>query len=143
MLDFNLLSYNHGAGLFVEGTGGGQAHYNVIKFNDDSGVLVRDNTNGSPAPTVQYSNIVANAVEASTLGRAGATAGTLLDTDHYEMTVTTTGAVTNAQYNYWTPTIGDVPSKIFDSRPGTGVNYQGYTGAEYPNLAVPQVGPRP
>ncbi len=60
----------------------------------------------------------------------------------YELVAATTSGVTTAKFNYWTPTIGDVPQKISETRPGA-VDYTGFTGSEYPNQQVTEVGPRP
>ena len=49
---------------------------------------------------------------------------------------------TTAKFNYWTADIGEVPNLILQSRP-TAVDYTGFTGTEYPNMTVTQVGPRP
>ena len=55
----------------------------------------------------------------------------------YELTAYTDSGTTTAKFNYWTPTIGDVPNRIYQSRAGS-VDYTGFTGAEYTNA-----GPRP
>jgi hypothetical protein len=60
----------------------------------------------------------------------------------YEIVAVTTSGVTTAKFNYWTPTIGEVPQKISENRPGA-VDYTGFTGSEYPNQQVTEVGPRP
>lgn len=62
--------------------------------------------------------------------------------DAYELTCSTSSGTTDAKFNYWTPSIGDVPTKILETRAGS-VDYTGFTGAEYPSGTVMQVGPRP
>lgn len=59
--------------------------------------------------------------------------------DHYELVVITDSGLTSAKYNYWTPNVGEVPTKIFQARSNS-VDYSGYTGAEYDGATV---GPRP
>ncbi|MGC4116760.1 MAG: right-handed parallel beta-helix repeat-containing protein [Myxococcales bacterium] len=56
---------------------------------------------------------------------------------HYELACLTEANSTNARSNYWTATIGDVPSKIYMPRANS-VDYQGATGFEYTDA-----GPRP
>ena len=63
-------------------------------------------------------------------------------TNSHELVVSTNSGTTDARYNYWTPNIGDVPSKISETRVNS-VNYTGYTGAEYPSGPVTEIGPRP
>jgi hypothetical protein len=237
-IDYNLITYNGGAGITYLGTAAGQTTYSVVKFNDDVGVLLSSTDSGSPNPVINYSNIYGNAVVGSTVvtntdpsatltasvtccttvqsgtytAPAGQTirrvyinfsdgsyssydgarlmsgsttiwsrtsdftgwvfvpAGTtslrlevydtagssdldrvtvtdmeLLSPDtmaSYEMSAATESGTVDAKFNYWTPNIVDVPSKINETRTNA-VDYSGYTGAEYPSGTVTEVGPRP
>lgn len=60
----------------------------------------------------------------------------------YELSAMTKAGTSDAKFNYWTPTIGEVPTKIYQARNGS-VDFTGFTGAEYPSGQVTQVGPRP
>jgi len=60
----------------------------------------------------------------------------------YELSSMTVSGTSDAKFNYWTPTIGEVPTKIHQARNGS-VDFTGFTGAEYPSGTVTQVGPRP
>ncbi len=236
--NYNLVTYNAGSGLFIEGTGSTSSSYNIIKFNDDAGISVWANEAGqNPTPTFNYSNVYANAVLGTTLATliapgisasygccssSGATSsvytapanktlkrvlinynetdsatnyvsgylmnqsGTVLQTfnadfngwvslpngttgisvrvkdsgwasttdtiaattvetspelttDAYEMVAVTNSGSANAKFNYWTPDIGNVPTKIYQARAAS-VDYTGFTGAEYLGT---QVGPQP
>lgn len=240
-ISYNLITYNAGVGIRVEGTSTSQGSYNVIKFNDDAGIALASTTTQHPAPVFNYSNIYGNAVLGSTVAYihdprttlvASVTTGTststtytvpgglqarmvrvvysesdsssgstrvrgfILDTANnvlhtlntsftgwlvipagisglrvrvedsnwssntdtitvtdlltsettlatpYELVSTTISGTSNAKFNYWTPTIGEVPTKIYQSRNGS-VDFTGFTGAEYPSGVVTQVGPRP
>ena len=61
-------------------------------------------------------------------------------TDHYELAAATELGTTYAKFNYWTPLVGDVPTKIYERRVGS-VNYDGYIG-EPGYTEGTQVGPR-
>ena len=58
-------------------------------------------------------------------------------TASYEMMVSTDSGTTTAKFNYWTPTIGDVPNRIYERRASSS-DYTGFTGIEYTDA-----GPRP
>ena len=60
----------------------------------------------------------------------------------YEFYSATDTGISNAKFNYWTPDIGNVPTKINQLRSGS-VDYTGFTGAEYPSGMIMAVGPRP
>jgi hypothetical protein len=60
----------------------------------------------------------------------------------YEFYSATEAGLSNAKFNYWTPNIGNVPTKIYQLRPGA-VDYTGFTGAEYPSGMIMAIGPRP
>ena len=239
-VDYNLITYNGGAGLWIAGTSTTSAQYNVIKFNDDAGYSVWSTASGSPTPTLQHSNVYSNAVQGTTRTTTVSTSGTLsasqtccststsstytapagqliwrvniayneavtssyvsgalidadtgatlrsftsdfngwvlvpagtrrvyvrvtdsgyssaTDTitgtqveltsfttaDHYELAAHTESGTTLARFNYWTPSIVDVPTKILQWR-AMSVDYMGFTGLEYPSGTVMQVGPRP
>jgi len=55
----------------------------------------------------------------------------------YEMVVNTDTGTTTAKFNYWTPSIGDVPNRIYEHR-ASSADYTGFTGIEYTDA-----GPRP
>ncbi|MFZ5445687.1 MAG: right-handed parallel beta-helix repeat-containing protein [Myxococcota bacterium] len=238
-INYCLITYNGGAALQHWGSGTTTARYNVMKFNNGSGLAVWSGPNGNPSPVIQSNNIYANGVmgsvkpttaavslSASTPNYSTATSSTYTapagktirrvrvtysesdyssnyvtgrvqtgsgvtlftfntsatnqwvylpdGTTTVRVSVTDTGASTSysdtisissgeligtempgveavvstdsgstdARYNFWTATITDVPSKIFESRVGS-IDYSGYTGAEYPSGTVMQVGPRP
>ncbi|HEY3449105.1 MAG TPA: right-handed parallel beta-helix repeat-containing protein [Myxococcales bacterium] len=234
-VSYSLLKLNGGSGLRVEGNASPTADYDVVTYNGEAGVSVFSSNAGSPAPTIQHSNIYGNATTATVTGqiydispdfvaatgssysaasaaytatagrtlrrvqvsyseseyytndcqgqvqtgagsglltyssgtstrwvdlpagttsvRAYASCGssysrgtmTLLQVeelgtstaDHYELAAITESGQTIARSNYWTATIGDVPSKIYMSRANS-VDFQGATGFEYTNA-----GPRP
>ena len=58
-------------------------------------------------------------------------------TESYEMVVNTDTGTTTAKFNYWTPSIGDVPNRIYELR-ASSADYTGFTGIEYTDA-----GPRP
>ncbi|MEZ4460776.1 MAG: right-handed parallel beta-helix repeat-containing protein [bacterium] len=237
-LNYNLITYNGGDGIWIGNAASPTITYSVIKFNDGAGVSAWTGANGSATPTANYNNIYSNAVTGNTTvvtGNAGISAsqtccststsslfsapadhtirrvyvnynegteygsyvsGQLLDqngtvlrnytvdsagwvyvpdgvtgirvrvtdtgssssTDTisaaqvemvtndplsvYEFYSATEAGTSNAKFNYWTPDIGNVPTKIYQLRPGS-VDYTGFTGAEYPSGAVTVIGPRP
>ena len=55
---------------------------------------------------------------------------TELSTDSYELVAITGSGTALAKFNYWTPSIGSVPTRIFEARSGS-VDYTGFVGAEY------------
>ena len=59
---YSLLTYNHGSGLRVEGAANPALDHNVVKFNDDAGLVVLSSSAGNPVPVVQYNNIYGNSV---------------------------------------------------------------------------------
>ncbi len=237
-VDFNLITYNAGAGIHYVGTSNGQVTYTVAKFNDDVGVRLTSDSGGNPNPTLNYNNIYGNSVVGSTVvtsldpsatlsasltccntrtsstytapagqtirrvyvtfnqGGYSSSDGARLKsgsttigswtsnysgwvflpegttslylevydtytsadtesvsvtnmelnsqstTDSYELSAATESGTIDAKFNYWTPNIIDVPSKIYETRTNA-IDYSGYTGAEYPSGTVMQVGPRP
>lgn len=59
-----------------------------------------------------------------------------------ELLASTLAGTTDARFNFWTSDLGAVPSLIRQARTDS-VNYQGFTGFEYPGTGANAVGPRP
>lgn len=90
-------------------------------------VRVRDSGYGSTTDTITVHEVLSDEYATATA---------------YELAAMTVSGTSDAKFNYWTPTIGEVPTKIHQARNGS-VDFTGFTGAEYPSGQVTQVGPRP
>ncbi|MFH1810296.1 MAG: right-handed parallel beta-helix repeat-containing protein [Pseudomonadota bacterium] len=64
---YNLLAYNGGSGLRIDGSGTSTGQYNIVKFNENSGVSAWSKAGATPAVTVSHSNIYSNSTNGSSI----------------------------------------------------------------------------